>query len=421
MGWFPWAALGFVLAGTSYSMLLGEVLRFPDERDYLVYARHLVQSGHYSLDGLTPDAYRPPGYGIALAPFVAIFDSAHTVRVLQFTLLALSVWWLAGLALITPIDAGRGEVPIVISHDRLATLLLIGLTGYPVLIYTAGTLFPQTLLGALVVGGTAVLCHPAASHRPLASAASAGLIAGYAAQVSPTALMLVPVLGWYCLENRVRIAPPTGTAVSSPGGPAAWQIGGAFLLCAALVPGAWLARNLIVLEKPVLFSTNLAENLDNAVLSVDRLEPGEVRPPKSAIEYGAERLEQLIGSPQAYRDRLIEFFATRNELQVSEEASSLREQVMAITYLTLLALVAARLLQAAPIGRQVPLSRAERIAVVLYVLTALFHALVFTRIRYRLPFDLLLLLPAMNAVRILLQMAIRTRMRERRSNPGTVE
>lgn len=408
LGWFPWAALAFVLAGAGYSILLGEHLRFPDERDYLAYARHLIQAGHYSLDGQVPDSYRPPGYSLALAPVVAIADSVHAVRIVQFALLSVTVWWLAGLAMQTPLPSasprtGRENGPST-HRDRLATALLIGLAGYPVLIYTAGTLFPQALIGLLVVGGVALVCSPLAARRPVIAAALAGLLAGFTAEVSPTALMLVPVLGWYCLQEQqsrmaeVRTAKPRRNEARSP----LWQIAGTFMLCAALVPGAWLVRNLIVLQQPVLFSQNLAENLDNAVLSLEPLDADEIRPPKGALEYGLERLAQLIDSPTDYLDRLLGFFATSNDLQVRTESSPVRERVMAITYLALLGLVALRLVQALPFARTTPLSRPERIALMLYLLTALFHALVFTRIRYRLPFDLLLLLPAMNAIRIVL-------------------
>ena len=388
--WFAVTALLFVAGGIGYSLMLGDTLRFPDERDYLAYARHLVDAGHYSLDGATSDAYRPPGYAMTLAPPIALLDSVHMVRGLHFMMLIVAAWWLAGLA--TRLCPNRAGGSIASDRDRLAALSLVGLAGYPVLIYTAGTLFPQTLLALVVVAGTVLVSGRRPIERPLSTAALAGLLAGYAAEVSPTALMLVPVLGWHCVRPR------------RSGGEeriGRWRILGVFLLCAAVIPGAWLARNLIVLERPVLFSVNLAQNLDNAVLAADPLEDGATRPPKDALGYGVERLAQLVSGSGNYAARLGEFFAVRNDMHVTEEASSLRDHVMTVSYTALLVLVGLRILLAWPDGTfAARLTRAERIALALYVLTALFHALVFTRIRYRLPFDLLLMLPAMNAIRL---------------------
>ena len=159
-----------------------------------------------------------------------------------------------------------------------------------------------------------------------------------------------------------------------------------------LVFGGWLARNVIVIDEPILFSKNLAENLDNSVLSSEPLEPGEERPPASAIDYALERLEQTLGSPVDYFGRFIDYFDSSNELAVKTESSLIRDRIMFVTYYSLLLLVLARL----ALVRRLPLSQAEWLVLALYVGTGLFHALLIPRIRYRLPFDFLLLLPVAN-------------------------
>ena len=81
-------------------------------------------------------------------------------------------------------------------------------------------------------------------------------------------------------------------------------------------------------------------------------------------------------------------------MHVTDESSRARDLVMLATYGALLGLVALRI----ALARRRPLSPAERSVLLLYAMTAAFHALVFVRIRYRLPFDFLLFLPALNAV-----------------------
>ncbi len=382
----------FGLAGLAYSLLLGTELRFPDERDYLATADSLVTERMYSVTGESPDALRPPGYPLLLAPVVAGAHvvaalanggeaapervhalSVHAVRTLQFVFLALSACLLATLA-------GRGARPgdDAAPPGALQCAMLLALAVYPVLIYTAGTLFPQTALLAL---GTLVLWLLERAKPTHASAALVGLLCGAAAEVSPTVLTLVPLAIAHALLN------PRWSAKHAL----------VIVLAAALLPGAWLARNLVVMDATILFSRNLAYNLDNAVLELKSIDPEqEEREPDNVFGYGAERLVQIAAAPGAYFDRFGDHFAWRNKLQVQSESSPLRDTVMLVTYSALLLLVALRL----ALARRVRLSSAERAAIALYVMTAAFHALVFVRIRYRLPFDFLLLLPALNALLI---------------------
>ena len=81
----------------------------------------------------------------------------------------------------------------------------MGLAGYPVLIYTAGTLFPQIALLVLAALALWLLERGRPGH---AAAAAIGLACGAAIEVSPTALTLVPVaLLHAALSGRWRAAP----------------------------------------------------------------------------------------------------------------------------------------------------------------------------------------------------------------------
>ena len=413
----PYALVALLgLAGLGYSLALGSGTRFPDERDYLALATSLAHAGTYAYDGESPNAMRPPGYPVLLAPIAAtaralapgdpvpapagaepVLDASltlpivplasgaeaaltvHLARTLQFLALGLSALALASLA-----GPGRGRSAAAGAAPdparstppvALGAAMVLALALYPVLIYTAGTLFPQTAILALA---TAALWTLERARPGVAGALGAGLLCGAAAEVSPTALALVPMaLLHAALSSRWRARHVLLVALG-----------------AALLPGAWLARNQLVLDETILFSRNLAYNLDNAVLELDPLEAAEERAPDDALGYGVERLEQLVGSPTAYLERLRRHFAWRNDMHVTDESSRARDLVMLATYGALLGLVALRL----ALARRAPLSLAERSVLLLYAMTAVFHALVFVRIRYRLPFDFLLFLPAANAV-----------------------
>lgn len=358
------ASLALVVVGIFYSLsIAGDNLRFPDERDYIAIATHLLEGVGYSEDGREPSASRPPGYPLALAAMLVPGESIHVVRGLQFAMIAATTALLARLT-----------QPHTVGPAALAATLLVAIGCYPVVLYTAGTLFPQSLIALLIAGVLALSFGPATFVRH----GLAGLLCGWSVLASPTTLTVVPL--------ALLVA---------------WRRGGATLVIVvaigcALLPGAWTARNLVVLGEPIVLSRNLALNLDNAVLEASHADDDVVaaREPDSAFGYGTERLVQLLQEPGIYLGKLAGFFAFRNDLATESEESALRDAVMFASYYALLALVAWRILQV----RHHPLAAPETAILLLYVATALFHALVFTRIRYRVPFDCLLLLPAVNAL-----------------------
>ena len=72
---------------------------------------------------------------------------------------------------------------------------------------------------------------------------------------------------------------------------------------------------------------------------------------------------------------------------MTAESPLWRDLVMLVTYGFLLLLTAARL----ALCRRFPLDEYERLALLLYVLNGAFAAVFFTRVRFRLPFDFLLI------------------------------
>jgi 4-amino-4-deoxy-L-arabinose transferase-like glycosyltransferase len=134
------AALILLLGGAVYCAYLGTTLRFlPDESDYLTLARNLVSQRAFTLDGATPTAFRPPGYPLVLAAGMLIGLDVAELRWLNFVLLAGSLLLLASLVR-------------RMAASAWAACIACGLFAcYPVLIYTAGTFYPQTLAGFLLL------------------------------------------------------------------------------------------------------------------------------------------------------------------------------------------------------------------------------------------------------------------------------
>src|SRR5947209_16106372 len=121
-----------IVAGVLYSLVLGERLLYPDESEYLQLARSLATQGRYSLDGIHPTAARPPGYPLILTPVIALGGSVFATRLLNFLALA------ASLALLHRLLRRHGFPIAAIIGPALVL-------GYPILFYTAGTLYPQTV------------------------------------------------------------------------------------------------------------------------------------------------------------------------------------------------------------------------------------------------------------------------------------
>jgi hypothetical protein len=86
-----------------------------------------------------------------------------------------------------------------------------------------------------------------------------------------------------------------------------------------------------------------------------------------------------------YAYQLLNYFNFRNQLQTSSNASPLKDWIMLATYGPLLLLFVLRLCWL----KRFPAKAFEWLLITLYISSDFFMALFFTRIRYRLPLDLL--------------------------------
>lgn len=105
----------------------------------------------------------------------------------------------------------------------------------------------------------------------------------------------------------------------------------------------------------------------------------------AAIEWiRSNRLDAI----QLYFQKFINYFNFRNELGTASESSNTRDIIMLMTYGPLLMLFILRMV----LISWLPLHRIEVLLVLLYLANAFVTAVFVTRIRYRLPFDFLMII-----------------------------
>ncbi len=368
---------GVIAAGIVYSHLLGNNLRFPDEHDYYRLANNLVTQHSYTFDGIRPTAIRPPAYPMFLAIFVSVGADIVFLRILNFIALA-------GCTVLM-------FVLLQSRANRVAGVIgAIGVLCYPVLFYTAGTLYPQ-IIGAFLFLSILVLMADAQRLKWF-GVGLAGLLAGFLILMIPSFVFSLALLVLYMafVKRKARAV--------------------VMLLGLAALPIAlWTARNYSVFNTFVLISTNSGYNLllgnsentsPNSGGTADlsqywetamRLGLSELDTDKyfrtQAIQYMLENKPQVV---QLYVSKVLNYFNYRNELYVKSEESSSNDLIMLLTYGPLLLLVVLRLIA----FRRFPLSGFEWLLILIYLADAFSSAIFTTRIRYRLPFDLLLMVIA---------------------------
>jgi hypothetical protein len=366
----------YLLAGVIYSIYLGNNFRyFPDEGNYFDLATNLALKGNYSLDGVHLTTYRPPGYPFFVAPFRLLGLEIIELRIVNFFALGLCIF-----------------VVYTALRERFAPLA--GLFGaflvmaYPVIFYTAGTLFPQTFASLLVV-----LTIYFYTREPVRKWDNllAGLLAGWLILTAPTSVFILAVLAvWSWAYQKKRIP---------------YQVL-ATLVAACLVVGLWSLRNFAVFNSLVFVTSNSGVNLlignsENTtpdgdwgivdITSYERQAAGlnEIQQDHfyrdQAIQY---ILTHKLASLRMYLLKFLNFFNYRNELVTKSEASTARELLVLVSYGPFLLLAIARF----ALAKSYRLTAFEVLLAAAYLVDALVSAVFVTRIRYRIPFDYVLIM-----------------------------
>lgn len=390
---------GFAITLALYALHLGDAVRYPDEADYLQLARHLVTCGNYTMDGATPTAYRPPAYPLFLAGGLGMGLSMTALRIANAATLLACMALL--YRLLRPTNPGQA---------RLAVLLVMA---YPVLFYTACTFYPQIPATVPLLAAVWLLFgdRPASAHRALL----AGICLGAAALMVPALAYVTAFTGLFVWAREWSFRTLRQALLTGCG--------------AALILAPWVLRNAQVFGRFIPLSTNSGVNLilgnsehttPNAGTTADISRYEQVARSLSEVAaddyYTREALAYIRAHPWRtaglYLRKVANHFNYQNRLHTQSESSAARSLVMLASYGFLLGLAILRI----AVGRRHPLSPLERYIFWLYVLNAFISAIFFTRVRFRLPMDILLIIPAAAAGMLIInQISLRLR---QNSQPG---
>ena len=121
------------ISGAVYSWSMGSDFRYYDEWDYYRIAKNIVEKGIYSTNGQSFTAFRPPGYPFLLAIFIYCGFSVAMLKMVNYAALCLGMWLMTLM---------------LRKYSMMAAIVgLVLVWCYPVLFYTASTLYPQTIAG----------------------------------------------------------------------------------------------------------------------------------------------------------------------------------------------------------------------------------------------------------------------------------
>jgi hypothetical protein len=370
------AYLAAALAALVYST---GVLKYGDEREYLLLGQNLLQYGFYTYDGIHPTAFRPPGYPALIAGLWAIWPSIYILKI--FNLLC---WAAMGLIV--------GRMAAALSGVRAGYLGAFLFLIYLPELYEATTLFPQPVVGLLIILSAALIWP----GKRLAVGSQALLVVLTTIQVLMVVNCIVPVALLYMFAGLRRQLSVKAIA-------AAWC-----LLVLILLGICYINQNTVgAFALTTNFGLNLVQGYnDHAIVD------GGARTDISAVA------AQTAGMSEAARNdffkwsaihwieshpdralylfiaRLLHWFAYQNYYAVPLESRTLDAFAAGIMFITYYPLLFAAAL--ATWLSEKPVRRSAAIVWTVYLGAAFSYAIFYTRIRFRLPFDpfLIALAPA---------------------------
>jgi 4-amino-4-deoxy-L-arabinose transferase-like glycosyltransferase len=367
-------ALVVLASGIVYSLYLGDTIRFPDGLSYAALAKNIVENHSYSKNGVDSTAFRPPGYPAALSVAVRLGGGITAFRILNYVALSISI-----ILVFLIVRKQAGPIAALIGAAQVAC--------YPVLFYAGSTVFPQAVASCVFLAIIWLYCGNRISRSR--DALVVGLLFGILLLVRPTFVFLVAfVCIWLILAQKQRALARVGIIVTMT----------LLVLC------PWQVRSYRLFNSFVFVSTNGGLNLllgnsenttPNAGSGVDisfyRSTAREMSETErdsyytgAAIDYVAKHGARSLC---LYAGKFLNYFNYRNNLTTKSEEDPWKDRLMLLTYGLLLVLASARLAMV----RKWRLTEYEKFAYLLYFLNGAFSALFFTRIRFRIPFDFLLI------------------------------
>ena len=196
-----------LFGGFIYSCILKDRLRFSDETHYLALANNMINHATYSSrpEGTVPTAFHPPGYALILAALLIMKGGILSMRMLNFAALACCMLFLVRMLKRHGSITGARWVPVMVLC-------------YPVLFFTAGTLYPQIIATALFL---LILSMLDASGLTPMRALTIGMLSGSLLLISPNFILVAPLA--LAMLYPSKIGPPVicyihrGRRHASPG------------------------------------------------------------------------------------------------------------------------------------------------------------------------------------------------------------
>lgn len=173
-------------------------------------------------------------------------------------------------------------------------------------------------------------------------------------------------------------------------------------LAMAVVVTPWVVRSSLLFNEFVFISTNSGANLlfgnspsarfNSGLVDISAFEPATVLDEvaedrhykKAAVKW---LQEHPIEALKLYDGKVANYFNYRNDISTTSESSKAANVLMFLSYNPLLLMALVRL----ALRRRYRFSYPELLLYAIYFANAFISAIVYTRIRYRLPFDFLLI------------------------------
>jgi hypothetical protein len=368
------------IISTGISISSGNELRYPDEYDYHTLAKNVLFGKGFVNDKFEPTAFRPPGYPFIISIVYRIYPHPLSVKLLNTIAYSFTALLISFLV-----------IKINPDSQIFAPLLFLF---YPVGLYAVSTLYPQTL-GSFFLAVIIIILYN--YNHTIISICISGILFGILILLIPSFLLITPII--FLIINY------TGKKKSV----LSIKYSAVFSICVFLVLLPWTIRNYQVFGDFIPISTNSGLNLllgnsenthPNSGVNVDIstytkevIQNNEALADKQLTKFAIDWIKNNPKQAASlYFQKVINFFNFRNELYVQSEGSRLKDLLVFITYYPLLIIAVIRII----VHKYYPLKTKETFLYVLYFGNAFLSAIYFTRIRFRIPFDILLI--AINAI-----------------------
>ena len=349
---------------------------WPDEADYYKLAYNLIHLHVYSSDGASLTALRPPGYAFFLAILLCISSNIAFLHYANFIL-----WICSGYLTF--------RITKMLYGNFAGTISLLWTLEYAVALYTSTFLYPQMLASTLFLSSLYV--HLKAGQWGAGWHVLEGVLFGILILTLPMYLFALP-----CLVVLV------GTESSN-----AWR---PFLILfwIALPLGMWTIRNYSAFHKLVFIGTQgghelLVGNSPNTTANagvtadihtyVDKARQLKLNEAQTDIFYRRSAVDWIVHHPRRwlllYGEKLLNWFNFRNDLVMKAQGSNIKWVLMFFTWYSLLGVAMLRILLKPDRWTGVDLYLWG-----VYASGALSYAMFFTRLRYRVPYDYILITQA---------------------------